>query len=153
MTAKTLRDDNWTRPINDKTVYIVGPGQLQNSLMASSLNQAIEAECLAVESLEKVSSQDDGDGNQKYLALLDCLGKDCESCLLDCGDLTGEKAFFSFPSSQHWLALQRKIRYRFKCDLYLYNKKRVEKIFNQLTPNKFMVDDLKRDFFVTVNLT
>ena len=93
MTAKTLRDDNWTRPINDKTVYIVGPGQLQNSLMASSLNQAIEAECLAVESLEKVSNQDDGDGNQKYLVLLDCLGKDCESCLLDWGDLTGEKAF------------------------------------------------------------
>jgi len=92
MTA-TLRDDNWAVPINDKTVYILGPGQLQNSLMASFLSQATGAECLAVESMEKVPNQDKGDGDNKYLVLLDCLGKGCESCLLDCGDLIGEESF------------------------------------------------------------
>jgi len=92
LTTKTLTVDTWNVPLNDKIVYIVGPGQLQNSLMASFLNEATGAKCLAVESLEKVPDQDDADKNNKCLVLLDCLGKDLESCLLDC-DLIGEEAF------------------------------------------------------------
>jgi DNA-binding CsgD family transcriptional regulator len=92
MTAKTLKDDNWTVPISDKTVCIVGPSQLQNSLMAASLSQATEAKCLAVESLEKVPTRDDGDENKGCLILWDCLGKDCESCLFGC-DLISKQGF------------------------------------------------------------
>ena len=84
MTAKTLRHNNWTAPISDKTIYIVGPGQLQNSLMASSLSQATGAKCLVVESLERVPRKDDGDGNNRCLVLWDCLGKSLEGCLLGC---------------------------------------------------------------------
>ncbi len=70
----------------DKSVYVVGPNQLQNSLMASFLSESTGAECLAVESLAQVPKQDDDDGNggdHKRLVLWDCLGKDAESCLVD----------------------------------------------------------------------
>lgn len=73
-------------PLTDKSVYVVGPNRLQNSLMASFLSETTGAECLAVESLAQVPKQDDGDGkggDHKSLVLWDCLGKDVESCLLD----------------------------------------------------------------------
>jgi DNA-binding CsgD family transcriptional regulator len=91
MTAKTLRDHNWAVPISDKTIYIVGPGHFQNSLMASSLSQATGAKCVAVECLGSVPSQDDDNRDNRCLILWDCLGK-VQSCLLGC-DLIVKEGF------------------------------------------------------------
>jgi 2-polyprenyl-3-methyl-5-hydroxy-6-metoxy-1,4-benzoquinol methylase len=63
-------------------------------------------------------------------------------------ELTGGKAFFSFPSSRHWLALQRKIRYKFKCDLYLYSRDEVKRLFDNSDFGSYEIVDLGRDFFV-----
>ncbi|MBD3168858.1 MAG: methyltransferase domain-containing protein [candidate division Zixibacteria bacterium] len=78
---------------------------------------------------------------------------DAESFARHVLEVTSSKAFFSFPSSQHWLSLQRKIRYKFKCDLYLYSRREVEELFERLSPEKYKVDDLRRDYFVTVFLS
>ena len=66
--------------------------------------------------------------------------------------LTGDRAFFSFPSTQHWLALQRKIRYKFKCDLYLYSERKVKELFDMVAPGRFAIQDLGRDYFVSVRM-
>ena len=84
-------------PLTDKSVFVVGPNQLQNSLMASFLNKATGAECTAVECLAQVPKQDDGDGNggdHKRLVLWDCLGKDAESCSL-AYDIEGNDVIFN----------------------------------------------------------
>ena len=72
-------------PLTDKSVYVVGPNRLQNSLMASFLSKTTGAECTAVECMAQVPKQDDGDendGDHKCLVLWDCLGMDAESCLV-----------------------------------------------------------------------
>jgi DNA-binding CsgD family transcriptional regulator len=73
--------------LTDKSVYVVGPNRLQNSLMASYLSEATGAECTAVEYLAQVPEHDDGNGkgqNHKRLVLWDCLGMDAQSCLVAC---------------------------------------------------------------------
>ena len=53
MPIKTLRDDDFAVLLTDKSIYVVGPSELQNSLMASFLNQTTGAKCLVVENLGK----------------------------------------------------------------------------------------------------
>lgn len=64
--------------------------------------------------------------------------------------LTKCRAFFSFPAAGGLLAWQRKLRYRSRCDLFLYDRQQIERPFNELAPGKFAVERIDRDFFVTV---
>lgn len=64
---------------------------------------------------------------------------------------TAGKAFFSFPLDGGLLARQRQVRYRFKCDLYLYTEDRVRSLFEGL-PAKIDTQNLKRDLFVTATV-
>lgn len=67
-------------------------------------------------------------------------------------DITNSKAIFSFPEDHGFLAWQRKLRYKRKCNLYLYNTKRIEILFEKTTDRKPKIDKLGRDFFVTLTL-
>ena len=67
-------------PLNDRSVYIVGPLKLQNALLASFLERETGANCLAVERLHDIQV-DKEDTRQPGLVLWDCLGKDMESRL------------------------------------------------------------------------
>src|SRR4029077_14902017 len=43
--------------------------------------------------------------------------------------LTTSKAFFSFPASGGLLAWQRKLRYKSRCDLFLYSEPQLRELF------------------------
>lgn len=62
--------------------------------------------------------------------------------------VTTSKAFFSFPLDGGLLAKQRSIRYRYKCDLFLYSADRVRSLFDGLGV-RIETKNLKRDLFVT----
>jgi SAM-dependent methyltransferase len=59
------------------------------------------------------------------------------------------RAFFSFPKAGGFLAWQRRLRYRNRCDLFLY---REEQIHDLLSPTgaSFSIESIGRDFFVTL---
>lgn len=63
--------------------------------------------------------------------------------------VTRQRAFFSFPKAGGPLAWQRQLRYRSRCDLYLY---REDQIRSLLVPTgaAFSIQSIGRDFFVTV---
>jgi 2-polyprenyl-3-methyl-5-hydroxy-6-metoxy-1,4-benzoquinol methylase len=63
--------------------------------------------------------------------------------------ITRRRAFFSFPKAGGPLAWQRQLRYRSRCDLFLY---REEQIHNLLaaTGKIFSIESIGRDFFVTL---
>ena len=61
--------------------------------------------------------------------------------------LTSSKAFFSFPAAGGFLAWQRRVRYRRRCDLFLYTGEQLEKLFDGRTAR---IERIARDFFVTV---
>lgn len=64
--------------------------------------------------------------------------------------LTNDKAFFSFPCSEGFLAWQRKLRYKFKCPLYLYSRNDLEKLFSSVKCKNVKIEKISRDYFVTV---
>ncbi len=66
--------------------------------------------------------------------------------------LTQSKAFFSFPKDDGFLAWQRKLRYKNKCDLFLYNRDQLEKFFCPWR-DRTKIEPISRDFFVTVDFT
>jgi ubiquinone/menaquinone biosynthesis C-methylase UbiE len=59
------------------------------------------------------------------------------------------KAFFSFPAGGGLLAWQRKIRYRNRCDLFLYKREKIQRLLSR-TGVSFRIDGIGRDFFVTL---
>ena len=66
--------------------------------------------------------------------------------------LTGEKALFSFPDDGGILAWQRKIRYKKKCDLYMYKYEMIQKILESAHCKHFDIQKISRDFFVSVSM-
>ena len=77
--------------------------------------------------------------------------KDPRSMLTKALGVTANKAFFSFPTNSGILAWQRSLRYRFKCDLYLYSEDRVRSLFDGLGA-EIQVRNLGRDLFVTATV-
>jgi SAM-dependent methyltransferase len=64
-------------------------------------------------------------------------------------NLTTQKAFFSFPADGGLLAFQRKLRYRSRCQLFMYTRPQIERLFQGMQSN---IDELARDFFVTLTV-
>ena len=60
--------------------------------------------------------------------------------------LTRGKAFFSFPADGGVLAWQRKIRYRRRCDLFMYDDPALRRLF---AGRPVKIERLARDWFVT----
>jgi len=59
------------------------------------------------------------------------------------------RAFFSFPKDGGPLAWQRKLRYRNRCDLFLYREDQIRGLF-AATGAKFSIEPAGRDVFVTL---
>lgn len=66
--------------------------------------------------------------------------------------LTRGKAFFSFPADGGILAWQRKLRYRSRCDLFMYREGQLHDLFDRLPRTRVTFARLDRDYFVTVNI-
>ncbi|MFO0666622.1 MAG: class I SAM-dependent methyltransferase [Polyangiaceae bacterium] len=83
-----------------------------------------------------------------YTGFMDYM-RDPVAVVRKAASLTTKKAFFSFPSDEGFLAWQRKMRYKLRCDLYLYSQRHVEAIM-QHTGKPFVVENIGRDYFVTL---
>jgi SAM-dependent methyltransferase len=66
--------------------------------------------------------------------------------------LSRSKVVFSFPAAGGFLAWQRQVRYRRRCDLFLYRRQQLEQLFGSFRDIKYTIDPIARDFFVTVSL-
>lgn len=77
---------------------------------------------------------------------------DAESVIERVLSLTAFKAFFSFPAAEGILAWQRRRRYRHKCDLFLYRREEIPKLFKGMSCEKIKIEKLSRDYFVTVQM-
>ena len=69
--------------LDDKLVYIVGPGRFQNELMASFLERETGIKCQGLSDLRDIPSGNDRDTGRTRLIFLDCLRKDRKSLLAD----------------------------------------------------------------------
>lgn len=67
--------------------------------------------------------------------------------------LTARRAFFSFPLDNGILAWQRKIRYKSRCELYMYTEDQVKKLFSGYDKAQIKMESLGRDLFVTVDVS
>jgi SAM-dependent methyltransferase len=65
--------------------------------------------------------------------------------------VTRVRAFFSFPKDGGVLAWQRKLRYRNRCDLYLYTRDKVDALLRRSAAGRYTIESADRDFFVTVH--
>lgn len=62
--------------------------------------------------------------------------------------LSKRRAFFSFPVSGGVLAWQRKLRYRSRCDLFLYSEEDVRRIMRDASVGSCEITRIDRDLFV-----
>lgn len=62
------------------------------------------------------------------------------------------KAFFSFPTDGGLLAWQRRMRYKSRCDLYLYSEPQIRSLISQLEVKGSSVERISRDYFVTLTV-
>jgi len=65
--------------------------------------------------------------------------------------LTRSKAMFSFPIAGGLLGWQRSLRYKKRCDLFLYRREELEKLFASFPGVKVSINPIARDFFVTAS--
>ena len=66
-----------------RVVYIVGPGRVENELLASLLRQKTRAVCLTKENMREIEVLSDESIEAPRLVFLDCLGKDAETLLVE----------------------------------------------------------------------
>ena len=63
-----------------------------------------------------------------------------------------DKAFFSFPAAGGVLAWQRKLRYRRRCDLYLYSSGQLAALFAETAARDVEIEKIGRCYFVTATV-
>lgn len=62
--------------------------------------------------------------------------------------LTKHQSFFSFPVSSGFLAWFRRIRYKKRCDLYMYNAEEIKQLFEKAGHRNIRIEKMGRDYFV-----
>jgi 2-polyprenyl-3-methyl-5-hydroxy-6-metoxy-1,4-benzoquinol methylase len=67
-------------------------------------------------------------------------------------EITNRQIFISFPVAGGFLAFQRKLRYKRRCFLRLYSNEDIKKLMDGLNIKLYTIEQIQRDFFVTVNL-
>lgn len=65
--------------------------------------------------------------------------------------LTRRRAFFSLPRRQGLLAWQRRLRYKRKCDLFMYDRSQLERLFSEAPCHSADIERIARDYFVTAH--
>jgi 2-polyprenyl-3-methyl-5-hydroxy-6-metoxy-1,4-benzoquinol methylase len=76
--------------------------------------------------------------------------KDAPALIAKATELSRHKIILSFPCDDGFLAWQRKLRYRFKCPLYLYNEPQLQNLFNKFPNWKTTIERIDRDYFVSM---
>ena len=66
--------------------------------------------------------------------------------------LTRSKVFFSFPLDGGVFAWNRRRLYRKRCDLYLYTREQLERLFAGFPEADVSIERIARDFFVTATV-
>lgn len=64
--------------------------------------------------------------------------------------ISNNKVLLSFPMDGGFLAWQRKIRYKFKCPLFLYTEQQLRELFTDINPWQYKIEKIKRDYFITL---
>ncbi len=64
--------------------------------------------------------------------------------------MTRNRAFFSFPVAGGVLGWQRQLRYKKRCDLFLYTEEQLKKIFSKFPEATARIEPIARDYFVTL---
>lgn len=62
------------------------------------------------------------------------------------------KAFFSFPADGGPLAWQRRLRYKSRCELYMYTEPQIKSLISALGVKASRIEPISRDFFVTLSV-
>jgi hypothetical protein len=62
------------------------------------------------------------------------------------------RAFFSFPADGGVLGWQRRMRYKSRCELYLYTEPQIRSIVSSLGVKGWNVEAISRDYFVTLTV-
>ena len=75
---------------------------------------------------------------------------DAEKVVAKVLSLTRHKAFFSFPVAGGILGWQRQMRYKKRCDLFLYTEPQLKQLFAKFPEAKATIEPISRDFFVTL---
>jgi SAM-dependent methyltransferase len=63
--------------------------------------------------------------------------------------VTRERAMFSFPVAGGLLGWQRRLRYRRRCELFLYTGRQVSTLFHEAGAEDVVIEKIARDFFVS----
>ncbi len=66
--------------------------------------------------------------------------------------ITNIRAFFSFPLAGGLLGWQRKLRYKSRCDLFLYTEEQVRELFANLDYANLRIERIDRDLMVIVDM-
>ncbi len=66
--------------------------------------------------------------------------------------LTSSRAFFSFPVDGGLLAWQRKLRYKSRCELFMYDEAAVRRVVAGLNYRAIRIEEASRDYFVTIDV-
>jgi 2-polyprenyl-3-methyl-5-hydroxy-6-metoxy-1,4-benzoquinol methylase len=75
---------------------------------------------------------------------------DAEKVVAKVLSLTSDKAFFSFPVAGGLLGWQRAMRYKKRCDLFLYTEEQLRQIFSRFPEATATIEPASRDYFVTL---
>ena len=65
--------------------------------------------------------------------------------------ITNVRSCFSFPLDDGFLAWQRKLRYKSRCELYMYSEDQVRKLFLDCGCTTVKIERIERDLFVTAD--
>lgn len=66
--------------------------------------------------------------------------------------LARRRVMFSFPAAGGFLAWQRRLRYRSRCDLFLYSRAHLDELFAGFDPARVRIEPIARDYFVTLDI-
>ena len=75
---------------------------------------------------------------------------DAEKVVAKVLSLTRHRAFFSFPVAGGILGWQRQMRYKKRCDLFLYTEDQLRQTFKKFPEVTAKIEPISRDFFVTL---
>ena len=67
-------------------------------------------------------------------------------------DITNRRVLISFPVAGGFLAFQRKMRYKSRCFLRLYHYEDIKRLMESLKISSYTIEQIQRDFYVTINL-
>lgn len=99
-----------------------------------------------------VSSMDDYEATSPFdfviaMGIMDYI-EETARFIESAASLTAQKAFFSFPKKKGFLVWQRRLRYRRRCPLWMYDRGDLDDLFGPLGDYSYTVESIARDWLV-----